>query len=129
MVSGRSSRKSSISHSGPYGAAVMTSLSWFSGNSASSWKYMVMLRSVSSGKCCGREVSEWSEGLVAQDSGAFHLADCGPVVLHRVVLGGSVVPDRDAVLGPAPAHLVLRDRGLARQVPQQVAGSGGVVDA
>ena len=41
MVSGRSSGKSSSSHSGPYGATVMTSFSWFSGNSESSWKCMV----------------------------------------------------------------------------------------
>jgi hypothetical protein len=42
MVTGRSSGKSAGSHSGPYGAAVMASFSWFSGNRESSRKCMVL---------------------------------------------------------------------------------------
>ena len=42
MVTGMSSGKSEGIHSGPYGAAVMTSLSWFSGNRDPSRKFMVV---------------------------------------------------------------------------------------
>ena len=59
------------------------------------------------------EVSECERrlqnGHVADDAGAFHLAMAGRVVHDRVVLGAAVVPDRDAVGLPAPAHLVFGD--------------------
>jgi hypothetical protein len=42
MVSGMSSGKSAGIHSGPYGAAVITSFSWFSGKSEPSMKFMVI---------------------------------------------------------------------------------------
>ena len=44
-----------------------------------------------------RRVRWRSEGSVADDAGALHLADGGPVVHDRVVLGAAVVPDGDAV--------------------------------
>src|SRR5262245_56615146 len=118
MVSGRSSRKSSGSHSGPYGAAVMTTGSWTSGKSASSWKCMGVLR------------FGWllSEGLVADDPGALHLANVGEVVLDGVVLRAAVVPDGEAVGRPAPADLVLRHRRLADQVVEQLAAARAVVE-
>src|SRR5215469_16458121 len=98
MVTGRSSGKSPGSHSGPYGATVMTSFSWFSGKRESSRKCM--------------RVSLSLKGLVADDRGALHLADRGVVVLDGVVLRAAVVPDGEAVVRPAPAHLVIRDRRL-----------------
>src|SRR3982751_284782 len=118
MVTGMSSGKSAGSHSGPYGAAVMTSFSWFSGNRESSRKCMAELLS-----------ERGSEGFGADDSRTFHLADGGPVVLHCVVLGGTVVPDREAVLRPAPAHLVLRHGRLPDQVVQQFTGARGVIES
>ena len=48
----------------------------------------------------------------------------GRVVHGGVVLGAAVVPDGDAVGLPAPAHLVLGDKGLADQEAQQVVGAG-----
>src|SRR3954452_14790118 len=98
----------------------MTSFSWFSGNRESSRKYMADLLEVAGG--CGSEVG-------ADDPGALHLADAGPVVLDGVVLGAAVVPDGEAVLGPPPADLVLRDGGLADQVVEQFTRAGRVVEA
>src|SRR3989304_6181318 len=72
---------------------------------------------------------ERSERCVADDSGALHLSNCGPVVLHRVMLCRTVVPDRDAVLGPAPPNLILGNLGLTGQVGEQVSGAGGVIDS
>src|SRR5215470_16534336 len=40
---------------------------------------------------------------VADDAGALQVANCWPEVLHRVVLGAAVVPDRDAVPAKAEA--------------------------
>src|SRR3954451_12444603 len=117
MVSGMSSGKSPVAPSGPYGAAVMTSFSWFSGNRESSRKGMVLLLS-----------ERGSEGFGADDSRTFHLADAGPVVLNCVVLRGTVVPDREAVLRPAPAHLVLGHGRLPDQVVQQFTCARGVVE-
>ncbi|MNN22903.1 hypothetical protein D3C81_1362820 [compost metagenome] len=42
------------------------------------------------------------------------------VVLHRIVLRGAVVPQRDGVRLPLQAHLILGRGGLAEQVLQQV---------
>src|SRR3954451_6040626 len=119
MVSGMSSGESAGSHSGPYGAAVMTSFSWFSGNRESSRKY--------TGVVPFGEGEDGSEGLGADDSRALHLADGGPVVLDGVVLGAAVVPDREAVVRPAPAHLVLGNRRLPDQVIEQLARTRRVV--
>src|SRR3954453_7352768 len=95
----------------------MTSFSWFSGKSESSRKYM--------GAPFGKRGGSGGGG--ADDPGAFHPADGGPVVLDGVVLGVAVVPDREAVVRPAPAHLILRDGGLPDQVAEQLAGTRGVV--
>src|SRR5215831_13315194 len=103
MVRGMSSGKSPTSHSGAYGAAVMTSFSWFSGKRESSRKCMTRSPIEGGGGLAG---------LVADDRGALHLADGWVVVLDGVVLGAAVVPDGEAVVGPAPAHLVIGDRGL-----------------
>src|SRR3954464_3701743 len=97
----------------------MTSFSWFSGKRESSRKYMAVLRS---GRGWGG-----SGGGGADDPGAFHPADGGPVVLHGVVLGVAVVPDGEAVVRPAPAHLVLGDGRLPDQVVEQLARTRGVV--
>src|SRR3982751_5759162 len=98
----------------------MTSFSWFSGNRESSRKYMSGLLEVVGG--CGSEVG-------ADDPGALHLADAGPVVLDGVVLGAAVVPDREAVLRPAPADLVLGDGRLTDEVVQQLARAWRVVES
>src|SRR3954447_24073248 len=95
----------------------MTSFSWFSGKRESSRKYMSIF-SVREGG---------SEGGGADDSRALHPADGGPVVLDGVVLGVAVVPDREAVVRPAPAHLVLRNRRLPDEVVEQFARTGRVV--
>src|SRR6201995_140139 len=92
----------------------MTSFSWFSGNSESSRKCTEIV------SCRMSRGSERSEGGLADDSRALHLADGGPVVLDGVVLGRAVVPDGEAVRRPAPAHLVFGDRGAADQITQQV---------
>src|SRR3954454_6896084 len=124
MVSGMSSGKSAGAHSGPYGAAVMTSFSWFSGNRESSRKCM------GNGSFRVREsAGRGSESGEAGDSGALHLADGGLVVLDGVVLGAAVVPDGEAVLRPAPADLVLGDGGLTDQVVEQFARAGRVVES
>ncbi|KOT19302.1 hypothetical protein DM47_2546 [Burkholderia mallei] len=61
---------------------------------------------------------------VTDDRGALHPAIARQVVHHRVVLRAAVVPDRDAVLPPAPAHLVLGDVRLAQQIAEQQRGAG-----
>src|SRR3954449_9111220 len=128
-VTGMSSGKSAGSHSGPYGAAVMTSGSWFSGSRASSWKYMNFSFSCGFRRLRSLVPVDESGGRGADDSGALHLSDGRPVVLDGVVLGGAVVPDGDAVLSPPPPHLVLRDGGLTDEVIQQFAAAGRVVEA
>src|ERR1043165_9647729 len=95
----------------------MKSFSWFSGKSESSRKYT------------GISSVDGLEGFFADDPCALHLAHRGPVVLHGVVLGVAVVPDGEAVLRPAPAHLVLRHGRLADQVVEQLAVAGRVVEA
>src|SRR5215218_2261130 len=97
----------------------MTSFSWFSGKRESSRKCMSEL--------LGSKWGDGSEGGGADDSGALHLADGGPVVLDGVVLGVAVVPDGEAVLRPPPAHLELRHRGLPDQVVEQFAGTRRIV--
>src|SRR3954463_66941 len=96
----------------------MTSFSWFSGKRESSRKYM---------GSSPFERGDGSESGGADDSRALHLADGGPVVLDGVVLGVAVVPDGEAVVRPAPAHLVLGDGRLPDQVVEQLAGTRGVV--
>src|ERR1700757_2082284 len=103
----------------------MTSFSWFSGKRESSRKCITGLRSGGE----GRGGREGSEGLVADDPGALHLASGWVVVLDGVVLGAAVVPDGEAVLRPPPAHLVVRDRCLRDEVVEQVARARGEVDA
>src|SRR3954469_10553666 len=95
----------------------MTSFSWFSGKRESSRKYMGISPFSMGG----------SESGGADDSRALHLADGGPVVLDGVVLGVAVVPDGEAVVRPAPAHLVLGNGGLPDQVVEQLAGTRRVV--
>src|SRR3954452_7836614 len=98
----------------------MTSFSWFSGKRESSRKYMGSSPFERKGK-------KGSESGGADDSRALHLADGGPVVLDGVVLGVAVVPDGEAVLRPAPAHLVLGDGRLPDQVVEELARARGVV--
>src|SRR4051812_22310878 len=88
----------------------MTSFSWFSGKSEPSRKFMWMSFELAN--------------LVALDPGAFHLSIARRVIHDGVVLGRTVVPERDAVLLPAEAHLVFRDEGLAHEVLQQLARTG-----
>src|SRR6478735_3856068 len=116
-----SSGKSDGIHSGPYGAAVMTSLSWFSGNSDPSRKFMAGSLKGWSRKSSGRRRSERD---VADDARALHLAMAGRVVHDGVVLGRAVVPHRHAVRLPAEAHLELGDVGLADEVVQELARAG-----
>src|SRR5918994_6560564 len=97
----------------------MTSFSWFSGKRESSRKCMSILLVQFRGD--GSEVG-------ADDPGALHLADAGPVVLDGVVLGAAVVPDGEAVVRPAPADLELRDGGLTDQVVEQFARTRRVVE-
>src|SRR5437588_6222650 len=111
-----SSGKSEGIHSGPYGAAVMTSLSWFSGKSEPSRKFMVC-------PCGGFGYGGGRRGSkrqVTDDAGALHLSVARRVVHDRVVLGRTVVPHRHAVRLPAEAHLVFRDVRLGDQVLQQL---------
>src|SRR3954466_9274926 len=68
-------------------------------------------------------------GVAADDSGALHLSDAGPVVLDGVVLGAAVVPDGEAVLRPAPADLELRNGRLTDQVVEELALAGRVVES
>src|SRR6478735_4225537 len=96
----------------------MTNFSWFSGKRESSRKCMSILRSEEGGSV-----------VRADDSGALHLSDAGPVVLNGVVLGAAVVPDGEAVLRPAPADLELGDGGLPDQVVEELALTGRVVEA
>src|SRR6267142_5273897 len=114
IVTGMSSGKSEGSHSGPYGAAVITSFCWFSGQRDPSVKFI----SCSSVWKAGKRASE---GLVADDARALHLPVAGRVVHHGVVLRRAVVPDRHAVGLPAPAHLVLGDERLGHKRAEQVA--------
>src|SRR3954447_14971917 len=101
----------------------MTSFSWFSGKRESSRKCMAELLE-----------QTWGDGgdgsdVGADDPGALHLSDAGPVVLDGVVLGAAVVPDGEAVGRPAPADLELRDGGLPDQVVEQLALTGRVVES
>src|SRR6186713_2972065 len=99
----------------------MTSFSWFSGKSEPSRKFMAVL-------CVGIGAGgAGSEGGVANDAGALHLAVARRVVHHRVVLGRAVVPEGEGVLRPAEAHLVLGNGCLADEVLQQLGRAGGVV--
>src|SRR3954453_5188713 len=101
----------------------MTSFSWFSGNRESSRKCMAELLEQMRGD--GGNGSD----VGADDSGALHLSDAGPVVLDGVVLGAAVVPDGEAVLRPAPADLVLGDGRLTDQVVEELALAGRVVES
>src|SRR5262245_31690825 len=112
-----SSGKSRGSHSGPYGAAVITSFCWFSGNSAPSRKFIVLscrlMRLIQFERVvadAGRR--DGLERRVPLDAGALHLSMARRIVHDRVVLGGTVVPERDAVRCPAPAHLIFGDLRL-----------------
>src|SRR5688572_5196235 len=117
IVTGMSSGKSDGSHSGPYGAAVITSLGWFSGNNDPSRKFMgisvVMRGGGAVGSAVPDKVNGKSTGHVADDSRALHLSMARRVIHHCVMLGAAVVPDGDAVGRPAPADLVFGDMGLA----------------
>src|SRR3954447_5162502 len=96
----------------------MTSFSWLSGKRESSRKYMGI---------SPFERGDESESGRADDSRALHPPDGGPVVLDGVVLGVAVVPDGEAVVRPAPAHLELRTRRLPDQVVEQFARTRRVV--
>ena len=62
------------------------------------------------------------ERPVAQDRRAVHDAAVGQVVVHRIVLRDAVVPERDGVRLPVPAHLELRLLDMHEQhVEQRVA--------
>src|SRR6185369_3698540 len=103
----------------------MISLSWFSGNSEPSRKFMVCVSlegSRAGGRVSRRSVG--SVGAVADDAGALHLSVARRVVHDRVVLRRAVVPERDAVLLPPEAHLELRDVGLAHEVAQELGRAG-----
>src|SRR6188508_3197926 len=89
----------------------MTSLSWFSGSRESSRNCIVLPP--------GRAFLGLV-GAVADDPGAFHLPDGGPVIHHGVMLRAAVIPDRDAVRLPAPAHLVFRDRRAADEIGEEI---------
>src|SRR6476661_1034786 len=65
--------------------------------------------------------------LVADDARALHFPDGGPVIHDRVMLGAAVIPDRDAVWPPAPAHLVFGDGGAGDQVVEQLRGARRIV--
>ena len=70
--------------------------------------------------CCSFDVcGRCSAGAIADDAGALQVANGGPEILHGVVLRAAVVPDRDAVLASAEAHLELGDVCLADQVVEQ----------
>src|SRR3954464_7852504 len=101
----------------------MTSFSWFSGNRESSRKCMAELLE-----------QMWGDGgngsdVGADNSGALHLSDAGPVVLDGVVLGAAVVPDGEAVGRPPPADLELGNGGLPDQVVEQFARARRVVES
>src|SRR4030095_15706558 len=114
MVTAMSSGKSDGTHSGPYGEAVMTSFCWFSGNSAPSRKCMVVsFRWMNCEMPC-------SVRQVALDAGTLHLPVARRVVHDRVMLRRAIVPKRDAVRPPAPAHPIFRYLRLADQVLQQL---------
>src|SRR6516162_10927284 len=102
----------------------MTSFSWFSGKSAPSRKFMTcpfVRLGFSGGGKLPASAGPWaSEGRVADDAGALHLAVAGRVIHDRIVLCGAVVPEGDAVRLPPPAHLVFGDLRLADQVLQQL---------
>src|SRR6516165_6001325 len=102
----------------------MTSFSWFSGKSAPSRKFMTgpfVRLGFSGGGKLPASAGPWaSEGRVAGDAGALHLAVAGRVVHDRVVLSAPIVPEGDAVGLPAEAHLVFWDLRLADQILQQL---------
>src|SRR4029453_1904388 len=99
----------------------MTSLSWCSGKSAPSMKFMTVLWRCYRLNGCG------SVRAVAGDPGPLHQAVAGRVVHDRVVLRGAVVPHRHVVLPPAPADLVLGDLRLIHEVLEQLRAAGRVV--
>src|SRR5690606_28206650 len=56
---------------------------------------------------------------VAGQGHAAHHAVLGAVVVHRVVLGGAVVPDGHVAFTPAPAHGVLQAGDVALEDVEQ----------
>src|SRR4029453_11277816 len=82
-----------------------------------SWFYARRCRNAWS----ARRAGPTSEGPVADDPGALHLAMARWVIHNRVVLRAAVVPERDAVRLPAEADLELGDVRLADQVAEQKA--------
>src|SRR5687767_9254189 len=92
----------------------MTSFSWFSGSRESSRNCMVSPR--------GKR-GPGSDRSAADDARPLHLPGRGPVIRHRVMLGGAVIPDRHAAGRPAPTDLVFGDRGAPDQVIEQVGGA------
>src|SRR5471032_473327 len=49
-----------------------------------------------------------------------HDALLGPVIVHRVMLGRTVIPDRHIAALPAPAHGVFQTRHMALQQVEQM---------
>src|SRR6516164_9481374 len=106
----------------------MTSFSWFSGKSAPSRKFMtcpLVRLGFSGGGKLPASAGPWaSEGRVAGNAGALHLAVTVRVIHDRVVLRATIVPKRHTVGPPAEAHLVFGDLRLGDQVLQQLRGTG-----
>ena len=64
-------------------------------------------------------VGRIEERLVANDGDAFHRSHCGRIVGDRIVLTGTVVPERDGILAPAETDLVLGNGRLGVEVVEQ----------
>src|SRR6516164_5783484 len=62
--------------------------------------------------------------FVAFDACALHFPLCWPIVMHRIVLGGTIVPKGNAVFLVAPTYLIFRNGRLTDQIVQKQRRAG-----
>src|SRR6516162_11085576 len=62
--------------------------------------------------------------FIAFDARALHFPLCWPIVMHRIVLGGTIIPKGNAVFLVAPTYLIFRNGRLTDQIVQKQRRAG-----
>src|SRR5262245_32994223 len=57
--------------------------------------------------------------FVAFDACTLHFPLCWPIVVHRIVLSGTIVPECNAVFRVAPTYLIFRNGRLTDQIVEK----------
>ena len=66
-----------------------------------------------------RQVWMWSEWLVTEHRSTIHDSPMGQIIVHSVMLGNLVVPERNIIYTPSPAHGELGFRNMGEEEVQQ----------